>query len=61
MNEPYHPLKGALWAPVHSEHRPTPIGVFIAAGNGYKGEKNPQPNMGDSQFPVKTAAARDDE
>ncbi len=49
MNEPYHPLKGALWAPVHSKHRPTPIGVFIAA------------NMGDAQFPVKTAAARDDE
>ncbi|CAN7600363.1 hypothetical protein [Caballeronia sp. LjRoot31] len=60
MNEPCHPLKGALWAPVHSEHRP-PIGVFIAAGKGYKGEKNPQPNMGDAQFPVKTAAARDDE
>ena len=31
MNEPHHPLKGALWAPAHSEHRPTPVGVFIAA------------------------------
>jgi periplasmic protein TonB len=31
MNEPHHPLKGALWAPAHSEYRPTPMGVFIAA------------------------------
>jgi protein TonB len=31
MNDPHNPLKGALWASAHSEHRPMPMGVFIAA------------------------------
>lgn len=31
MNDSHNPLKGALWASAHAEHRHTPMGVFIAA------------------------------
>jgi hypothetical protein len=61
MNEAHHPLKGALWAPAHSGYRPTLMGVFFAAGKGYKCEKNPEPYIGEVQFSLKTPAASDDE
>lgn len=31
MNESHDPLKGALWASAQSEHRHTPMGIFVAA------------------------------
>ncbi|WP_213781436.1 TonB family protein [Caballeronia sp. dw_276] len=31
MNDSHEPLKGALWASAHAQHRHQPMGVFVAA------------------------------